>query len=113
ERAGSLLGYQVAFCYRNTALYGGAALFGAMYGLARDHNVSWLVWLKKPISWWWLVLFLLPIAIDGFSHMFGLRDPMMDATSTSSGMDPTFGAFFVGSQAFSFNWWLRITTGLL
>jgi hypothetical protein len=38
---------------------------------------------------------------------------MMDATSTASDMDPTFGAFFVGSQAFSFNWFLRITTGLL
>src|SRR5438046_7321543 len=66
ERAGSVFGYQVAFCYRNTALYGGAALFGAMYGLARDNRVPLFSWLKKPISWRWLVLFLLPLAIDGF-----------------------------------------------
>ena len=113
ERAGSIFGYQVAFCYRNTALYGGATLFGILYGLARDNKVNWLAWLKKPIPWWMLVIFLLPMALDGFSHMLGLRDVMLDATSTSSGMDPTFGAFFVGSQAFSFNWWLRISTGLL
>jgi uncharacterized membrane protein/glutaredoxin len=113
ERAGSVFGYQVAFCYRNTALYGGVALFGMMYGLARDNNVSWLGWMKKPVPWWILVFFLLPVAVDGFSHMLGLRDVMMDATSTSSSLDPTFGAFFVGSQAFSFNWWLRISTGLL
>ena len=34
ERAGTVFGYQVAFCYRNTAIYGGFIVFGALYGLA-------------------------------------------------------------------------------
>ena len=107
ERAGSVFGYQVAFCYRNTALYGGTALFGLTYGLARGGRTGWLSWIKKPLPWWGLVLFLLPIAIDGFTHMLGLREPMDDMSM------PAFGSFWVGSQPFSFNWWLRILTGLL
>jgi uncharacterized membrane protein len=106
ERAGSVFGYQVGFCYRNTALYGGTAMFGAVYALARDHNVSWLKWLRRPVAWWGLVLLLLPMAADGVTHMLGLRDSMMD-------MDATFGSFYVGSQMWSLNWWLRVVTGLL
>ena len=107
ERAGSVMGYQVAFCYRNTALYGGAALFGVLFALGRDNRASWLAWLKKPISWPWLVLLLVPLAADGITHMLGLRDNPMDM------MDASFGSFYIGSQLFSLNWWLRIITGLL
>ena len=39
--------------------------------------------------------------------MLGLRDSMMDA------MDTSFGSFYIGSQVWSLNWWLRIITGLL
>lgn len=108
ERAGSIFGYQVAFCYRNTALYGGMLLFGGLYGLARDRNVSWLRSLKSPIAWWVFALFLLPMAIDGLTHMLGLRDNM-----DTMNIDATFVSFYIGSQAFSLNWWLRIITGLL
>jgi uncharacterized membrane protein/glutaredoxin len=104
ERAGTVFGYQVAFCYRNTALYGGVLLFGMLYGLARDGRAASLGWLKRPVSWWGLVLLLLPMAIDGFSHMFGLRENTMDGS---------FGSFYIGSQPFSLNWWVRIITGLL
>lgn len=107
ERAGSIFGYQVAFCYRNTALYGGTFLFGIMYGLARDRNVSRLRWLLRPAPWWALVLLLTPMAIDGLSHMLGLRDNMLGIMD-----DPTYGMFMVGSQPLSFNWWLRVLTGL-
>ena len=56
---------------------------------------------------WALVLLLLPMAIDGLTHMFGLRDSMLGMSA-----DPTYGMFMVGSQLFSFNWWLRVLTGL-
>ncbi len=106
ERSGSIFGYQVAFCYRNTALYGGTALFGVLYGLARDGKVRQLAWLKKPIPWWMFVLLLLPMAVDGTTHMLGLRDNMMD------NMNASFGVFDIGSQVFSLNWWLRVITAL-
>jgi uncharacterized membrane protein/glutaredoxin len=107
ERAGSVFGYQVAFCYRNTALYGGVFLFGILYGLARDRDIPWLRWLRSPLPWWGLVLFVTPMAIDGLTHMFGLREAF-DWT-----MDSSFGSFYIGSQPWGLNWWLRILTGAL
>ena len=107
ERAGSVFGYQVAFCYRNTALYGGIALFGVLYGLARDRRGGPLPFLRRQLPWWGLVLLLLPMSVDGVTHMLGLRDGL-DWT-----MDASFGSFYIGSQPFSLNWWLRVSTGLL
>ncbi|HEX9987906.1 MAG TPA: DUF2085 domain-containing protein [Chloroflexia bacterium] len=105
ERAGYVFGYQVAFCYRNTALYLGIAFFGVLFGLARDHDVAWLRWLKRPAPWYVFVLLLLPMIIDGGSHMLGLRDTMPDM------VEPTFNSFYIGSQIWSLNWWLRVLTG--
>lgn len=108
ERAGSVFDYQVAFCYRNTALYGGIFLFGILFGLARDRKAEWLRWLRKPLPWWGFVLFLVPMMADGLTHMFGLRAGIMiDAMP----MDVEFGTFLVGSQIWSLNWWLRVLTG--
>jgi uncharacterized membrane protein len=107
ERAGYVFGYQVAFCYRNTALYAGVFLFGALYGLGRDRNAQWLKWLTRPIAWWGLLLLEIPIAVDGITHTLGLRDTF------DWMMDSSFGSFYIGSQPFSLNWWLRIITGLI
>jgi len=41
--------------------------------------------------------------------MLGVRDTMDDVMMAK----PEFGSFFVGSQVFSLNWWLRIITGSL
>ncbi len=106
ERAGTLLGYQVAFCYRNTALYAGIALFGVFYGLARDRNVKAFSWLNKALPVWLFALLVLPMVADGVTHMLGLRDAPM-----GMGVDSSFGSFYVGSQVWSLNWWLRILTG--
>lgn len=103
-----MFGYQVAFCWRNTAIYGGVLLFGVLYGLARDRDVSVLRWLKRPIRLWVFLLFLLPMALDGISHMLGLRDMAENVM-----MDMWYGSLFKGAQVFSFNWWIRIFTGLL
>jgi uncharacterized membrane protein/glutaredoxin len=108
ERAGTVFGYQVAFCYRNTALYGGVLLFGIGYGLARDRDVPWLRWLKDPLPWWGLAMLMLPMLVDGITHMLGLRDSMLSYVE-----EPSYGTFLVGSQPLSLNWWLRIATGLL
>lgn len=107
ERAGYVLGYQVAFCYRNTALYAGVFIFGLLYMMARDRGALRLQWLRKPLVWWGFVLLLIPIAVDGITHTLGLRDQF------DWMMDSTFGSFYIGSQPLSLNWWLRILTGLL
>ena len=103
-----MFGFQVAFCWRNTALYGGLLLFSILYGLARDRDVGWLRWLKRPVRLRTFFLLLLPMVLDGFSHMFGLRD-----MGSNVPMDAWYGLLLRGSQTFSFNWWLRIATALL
>lgn len=106
ERAGTVFGYPTASCFRCTALYGGVALFGIFYGLARNGGGP-MSFLRKAVPWWGFALMLLPMTMDGVTHMFGLREGF-DWT-----MDTSFGSFFIGSQPFSLNWWLRVTTGLL
>lgn len=108
ERSGFVLGYQVGFCYRNTAIYAGIVFWGILYGSARDKQVPWLPWLLRPLPWWLFVPLLFPLMADGFSHMLGLRDTMLDMDQNA-----VFGMFSVGSQALSLNWWIRILTGLL
>jgi len=61
------LGYKMAFCERDLALYGGVFFFGLLFALLAR---KWL----KPLPWWGLVLFALPIAVDGFTQLFGLRE---------------------------------------
>jgi uncharacterized membrane protein len=104
EREAHLFGYEVASCMRCNALYGGMVLFGVLYALARDRHIPSLRWLRNPLPVWAFILMLLPILIDGVSHMLGLRD------ITGEGY---FGDFWLGSQVGSLNFWLRIITGLL
>ena len=72
------LGYKVALCQRDVAIYGSVLLAGLIFGVTRRrvHSPSLKVY----------ALFLIPIALDGLTQMFGFR------TST---------------------WWLRTLTGAL
>lgn len=107
ERAPHIFGYEVCQCWRCAALYGGMFLFTGAFIRLRRGNGSTSRFFKNPLPAWIFVLLLLPMAIDGFSHMFGARDTF-DMTTPS-----VFGAFDVGSQVGSLNWILRISTGLL
>ncbi len=73
-----MLGYKVAICQRDVAIYGAVLLTGLLFALVRRRARS--PGLKI------YALFLIPIALDGFTQLFGLR--------TS-------------------NWWLRTVTGAL
>jgi uncharacterized membrane protein len=56
------LGYKVAICERDVALYGGILLFGVVYALSGRRI--------KQIPWYfWLIFGLIPIGIDGFSQL--------------------------------------------
>jgi uncharacterized membrane protein len=107
ERAANLFGYQVAWCWRNTALYTSMFLVG-MLCLTLGQSGRGPAILRQGISWQVLVLCTIPIALDGFSHMFGLRvdNAWFDALTGGA-----FHAFTVGDQAGTLNWWLRILTG--
>lgn len=56
------LGYKVALCERDVAIYGAMFLFGVAFMLTGRRF--------KPIPWYlWLVFGLIPIGLDGFSQL--------------------------------------------
>lgn len=56
------VGYKVAFCQRDTAIYGAILLFGLVYA-ASGRRI-------KPLHWMlWVAIGILPIGIDGFSQL--------------------------------------------
>jgi uncharacterized membrane protein len=54
------LGYKVAFCQRDTAIYGAILLFGLLFGVLRRR------WTVRPLPWWaYILLGLIPMGLDG------------------------------------------------
>jgi uncharacterized membrane protein len=104
QRSAELGGLPVCLCWRCTAIYGGSLLFGILYTLSRDHNVGWMQWLTRPVSLVVMLLFGLPLVLDGATHALGLRTGIADAASPD---------FWLSWQAFSADWWLRILTATL
>ena len=79
------IGYKVAFCERDVAIYASILLAGLVFGLLRGR--SWATRKRIPkLPMWGYALFLVPMAIDGFTQLFGWRES---------------------------NWYLRLITGLL
>jgi uncharacterized membrane protein len=57
------LGYKIALCERDVAIYGSIILFGLLFGLSRRKI--------PPLHWaLWLVFAIGPIGLDGFSQLF-------------------------------------------
>jgi uncharacterized membrane protein len=57
------VGYKMAFCERDMAIYGAMFLFGIVYSLTNRRI--------KPLHWiLWILIGLAPIGLDGFSQLF-------------------------------------------
>jgi len=56
------VGYKIALCQRDLGIYGGILLFGLLYGVT-GKRIPGLPW------YLWLVLGILPVAIDGLSQL--------------------------------------------
>lgn len=63
----SFLGYKVALCERDIAIYLSMALFGILYQVTgkRFNGLPW---------YFWFIFALVPIALDGFSQLPGLAE---------------------------------------
>jgi uncharacterized membrane protein len=104
------LGWKVAWSDRMVSLFTPLFVGGLLYGLS---GKRW-----KPQPWrWWLFVPYLPLAIDGASHAIndlfhlGFRETNgWLATLTDNAFAPTF---YAGDVIGSFNWWMRLGTGLL
>ena len=61
-RGNETVGYKVAFCERDVAIWGAMLLFGILYLLSKERI--------PPLKWyWWLLIGIGPIGLDGFSQL--------------------------------------------
>jgi uncharacterized membrane protein len=63
-----VIGYKIALCERDVFIYGGILLFGLIFGLV-GRRIPSLPW------YMWVLLGIVPIALDGFSQLFS-QPPM-------------------------------------
>ena len=66
SRSFYLFGHQMAFCERDVAIYGSMSAAGIVFAVARNR--------LQPLPWKWYLASLIPIGIDGFTQLFGLRE---------------------------------------
>ena len=100
------------------SFYGGWFLFALLYGLLRG-RVRWLHPIGRGLRWQTALLLMLPMAVDGGTHMLsdvwgvtaGFRQSnAWLALLTGNLLPPTF---YAGDAWGSFNSLARLVTGLL
>ncbi|MDP9316411.1 MAG: DUF2085 domain-containing protein [Chloroflexota bacterium] len=105
------MGWKVAWSDRMVSMYGAIWASGLLYALFRRR--------VKPLSWKIGLLLVLPLALDGATHMLsdfwpigtGFRDTnAWLAAMTNSAFPATF---YAGDSLGSFNSWMRLLTGVL
>jgi uncharacterized membrane protein len=105
------MGWKVAWSDRMVSMYYSLWLFGLI----------WYPFRKRipRIPWWGLILFLLPMVIDGSSHAFsdlagigaGFRDANLWLATLTQNVFPS--TFYAGDALGSFNSSMRLLTGVL
>lgn len=84
------LGYKMAWCERDAAMYGSILVGGLFYALVRGR------WHVQALNWRVFLVLLVPMAIDGFWQLF---------------TSPLY--FFTFLPQHESTWWLRMFTGIL
>ena len=105
------IGWKVAWSDRMVSMYASTWLFGLLWWPLRKR--------LKPLPWWGLVLFMLPMAVDGTSHFIsdlagiglGFRDSNAWLAALTKNAFPV--SFYAGDVWGSFNSLMRLLTGIL
>lgn len=98
------MGYKMALCERDIAIYGFVLIFGLLYALLRDRfNIRPL-----PILVF-IIIGMVPIALDGFSQLFGYYATPIDG-SAAQGIQASIGNIFALRESPPY---LRFATGAL
>lgn len=106
------LGWKIAWSDRMVALFTSIFLFGLLYALLRQQGLRF-----KGISAWLLLLFILPLAVDGTTHFINdvlqldFRETNQWAVALSGGI--FLADFYAGDLLGSLNSVLRVITGFL
>jgi uncharacterized membrane protein len=105
------MGWKIAWSDRMISFYTSVWLFAVIWFPFRRRI--------KPLSWWGFVLLLLPITLDGGTHMIsdlagigqGFRDTNAWLATLTNNVFPA--TFYAGDVLGSFNSLMRFLTGLL
>lgn len=105
------MGWKVAWSDRMVSMYTSILIFGWLWHLLR----KWI----RPLSWQGLILFLVPMGLDGLTHMVsdladfgtGFRDNNIWLERITKSTFPA--SFYVGDAWGSFNSIMRLLTGIL
>ena len=105
------MGWKVAWSDRMISFYTSIWVFALVWRPLRNK--------VKPLRWWVFGLLLLPLILDGSTHLLsdlsgfgaGFRDTnQWLSVLTNAALPPSF---YMGDALGSFNSWMRILTGLL
>lgn len=80
-RSFHLFGHQLAVCQRDFAIYWSIFLAGLIFTLVRSR--------LKPLDWRLYLLLITPMALDGFTQLFGWRESTWELRTLTGGL---FGA---------------------
>ena len=105
------LGWKMAWSDRMVSMFTSLWLFGWLWWPLRKR--------LKALPWWGLVIFLLPMAIDGASHLVsdlagighGFRDANLWLAAITGQFFPV--SFYAGDAWGSFNSLIRLLTGIM
>lgn len=105
------MGWKVAWSDRMVSMYTSIFFGGLIYALLRKR--------LRPLPFWAFILLLLPMVIDGGTHLIsdlaGLGHGFRDSNAwlaviTGNALSTTF---YAGDALGSFNSWMRLITGIL
>lgn len=105
------MGWKVAWSDRMVSMYMSTFFFALIWWPLRKRI--------KPLPWWGLILFLIPMGIDGTTHFIsdiagigqGFRYTNAWLAAITNNVFPA--TFYVGDALGSFNSWMRLLTGVL
>jgi uncharacterized membrane protein len=107
------MGWKVAWSDRMISFYTMTPIFGLFYVLRRRR-------MPKPISFRLLLVTILPIFLDGTTHALndlisGVAGSGFRDTNTWLALltNQAFPGFYVGDHFGTFNWWMRLITGVV
>jgi uncharacterized membrane protein len=107
------MGWKVAWSDRMISFYTMTPVFGLLYAAVRR-------WVRRPLPLRLFLILLLPLAVDGLTHVIndvvwgvsggGFRDTNAWLAALTGG---AFPGFYAGDHTGTFNWWMRLISGLL
>lgn len=108
------MGWRVAWSDRMISFYTMTPIFGLAYGWFRTRYAF------KPLHWASLLLLTLPLLVDGITHavsdlLYGVSGGGFRDTNTWLALltSDRWPDFYAGDHFGTFNWWMRLVTGIL